>query len=39
MILAVHLSNVIEFVLPISPVIVPGDLILRETIGSSQLEY
>jgi len=37
--LADHLSGVLEFVLPISPAIVPGDSILRETIGSSQLEY
>jgi len=34
-----HLRTVLEFVLPISPTVVPGDSILRETIGSSQLEY
>ena len=37
--LAEYLSTVLEFMLPISPAIVPGDSILRETIGSSQLDY
>lgn len=33
------LSNLLSAVVPVSPVSVPGDSILRETIGSSQLEY
>jgi len=37
--LAESLNNVLALVRPISPVIVPGDSILRETIGSSQLDY
>jgi len=37
--LAEYLNTVLEFMLPISPAIVPGDSILRETIGSSQLDY
>lgn len=37
--LAEALDNVLGLVYPISPAVVPGDSILRETIGSSQLEY
>ena len=33
------LSDVLATVDPVSPVVVPGDSILRETIGSSQLDY
>ena len=36
---AVMLSDLLATVDPVSPVAVPGDSILRETIGSSQLEY
>ena len=36
---AVMLSDLLATVEPVSPVAVPGDSILRETIGSSQLEY
>lgn len=36
---AQSLNQIMSFVLPISPAIVPGDSILREAIGSSQLEY
>lgn len=36
---AVMLSDVLMTVDPVSPVVVPGDSILRETIGSSQLDY
>ena len=33
------LSELLSTVVPVPPVAVPGDSILRETIGSSQLEY
>ena len=36
---AAMLSEVLSTVTPVSPVAVPGDSILRETIGSSQLDY
>ena len=36
---ATILSDVLATVDPVSPVVVPGDSILRETIGSSQLDY
>jgi len=36
---AEYLAELMSTVVPVSPVSVPGDSILRETIGSSQLEY
>lgn len=36
---AAMLAELLSAVVPVSPVFVPGDSILRETIGSSQLEY
>ena len=36
---AQELSEILSAVDAVSPVVVPGDSILRETIGSSQLEY
>ena len=36
---AAMLSEMLSTVTPVSPVAVPGDSILRETIGSSQLDY
>jgi len=38
-VMARMLRDVLGLVLPIPPVSVPGDSILRETIGSSQLDY
>lgn len=35
----VHMIRLLETVEPISPEAIPGDSILRETIGGSQLEY
>ncbi|MBO7683487.1 MAG: nucleoside kinase [Kiritimatiellae bacterium] len=35
----VNMTRLLSVVLPMSPVAVPGDSILRETIGGSQLEY
>jgi uridine kinase len=36
---ATMLAELLSAVVPVSPVLVPGDSILRETIGSSQLDY
>jgi len=38
-VLAETLNGILALVRPIAPVTVPGDSILRETIGSSQLDY
>jgi len=38
-VLAEALDTTLGLVYPISPAVVPGDSILRETIGSSQLDY
>ena len=35
----VNMTRQLSVVLPMSPVAVPGDSILRETIGGSLLEY
>ena len=36
---AAMLADLLSMIVPVSPVAVPGDSILRETIGSSQLDY
>ena len=36
---AAMLADLLSMVVAVSPVAVPGDSILRETIGSSQLDY